>query len=75
MEKDKQLQKYLDGLLKGMVEEAKMVRKDYEKNPSPAEMSGSIHHIHENSPMLKERHERLITFKSSPKKNKNDKNK
>ena len=44
-----------------------LVRSDYLKNPSPPEMSGSIHQVHENSPILKTKKERLMTF-TSPKK-------
>ena len=50
----------LQKLADGMSQEAKSVRLDYKKTPS--EISGSQVHIHENSPYLKERHERLITF-------------
>ena len=61
---DKDIKQYLDALMKGMIEEAKLVREDYEKNPSPPELSGSITHVHENSPILKTKKERLISFKS-----------
>ena len=51
-----------DKVLKTLVTEieelAKIVVKDYEKNPS--EMSGSITQVHENSPYLATREERLI---------------
>ena len=53
---DKELKK----LMEEMTEEAKKVRKDYEKNPS--EISGSRIHIHENSPFLATKEERLIKF-------------
>ena len=66
---EKDIKKYLDALMKGMIEEAKLVRKDYEKNPSPSEMSGSIHRLHTNSPILADKEERLIKF-TSPKKTK-----
>ena len=49
-----ELQKLADEI----TEEAKNVVKDYVKNPS--QMSGSITQIHENSPFLKEKQERLI---------------
>ena len=52
--------KELERLAKEMSEEAKKVREDYNNNPS--EISGSVTHIHENSPYLKERHERVIEF-------------
>ena len=61
MKKDKST---LQELMMEMSEEAKLVRKDYKKNPSPIEMSGSIHRVHENSPILATKEERLITFKS-----------
>ena len=54
----KEQQKELDKLTEDMVQEAKKVRLDYEENPS--EMSGSVHFVHENSPFLKEKHERLV---------------
>ena len=63
------MKKYLTQLMDEMIEEAKLVRGDYEKNPSPQEMSGSVHHVHENSPILADRKERLITFKSKKDKN------
>ena len=59
----KQIKK-LETLMNEMTEEAKKVREDYEKNPSPDEMSGSFHHVHENSPVLATKKERLITFDS-----------
>tara|TARA_Y100000741_G_C17771330_1_gene361725 strand:+ start:210 stop:422 length:213 start_codon:yes stop_codon:yes gene_type:complete len=62
---DKDIKKYLDELMEEMSKEAKEVRKDYENNPSPTEFSGSIHRVLEDSPMLKTRKERLITFKSN----------
>ena len=52
--------KELERLAKEMSEEAKKVREDYKKNPS--EMSGSVVQIHEDSPFLKEKDERLISF-------------
>ena len=51
---EEELQKLTDEL----IQDAKKVRLDYKENPS--EMSGSVTHIHENSPFLKEKHERLI---------------
>ena len=53
---DKELKK----LMEEMTEEAKKMRKDYIENPS--EMSGSRIHIHENSPFLATKEERLIKF-------------
>tara|TARA_Y100001963_G_scaffold126867_1_gene179762 strand:- start:969 stop:1214 length:246 start_codon:yes stop_codon:yes gene_type:complete len=50
----------LQKLADEMAEEAKKVREDYKNNPS--ELSGSVTQVHEDSPLLKERHERLITF-------------
>ena len=51
-----------DKVLKTLVSEieelAKIVVEDYEKNPS--EMSGSVTQVHENSPYLATREERLI---------------
>ena len=54
----KEQQKELDKLQKEMIEDAKKVVKDFKDNPS--EVSGSITVVHENSPYLKEKHERLI---------------
>ena len=50
--------KELQSLIEDIKFEAKEVRLDYEKNPS--DMSGSVHYVHENSPFLKEKHERLV---------------
>ena len=61
---NEKFKKKLKEMMEEMTEEAKKVRNDYEKNPSPPEMSGSFHHIHENSPILKTKKERLITFNS-----------
>ena len=55
-EQIKQLQELTDEIM----DEAKEVVKDYSENPS--EMSGSTIQVHENSPYLAEREERLITF-------------
>ena len=52
--------KELQSLIDEVISEAKEVTEDYGKNPS--EMSGSQIHIHENSPYLATREERLITF-------------
>ena len=43
-----------------IIYDAEQVVEDYEKNPSKE--SGSFVHIHENSPYLATREERLITF-------------
>tara|TARA_R110002020_G_scaffold42164_8_gene123869 strand:+ start:532 stop:759 length:228 start_codon:yes stop_codon:yes gene_type:complete len=51
---EEELQKITDGI----IQDAKKVRLDYKDNPS--EMSGSVTVVHENSPFLKEKHERLI---------------
>ena len=51
-----ELQKLADEI----TEEAKNVVKDYVKNPS--QMSGSVTQVHEDSPFLKEKQERLITL-------------
>tara|TARA_Y100000310_G_scaffold305166_1_gene345027 strand:- start:583 stop:831 length:249 start_codon:yes stop_codon:yes gene_type:complete len=47
-------------LMEQMTEEAKKLRMDYVKNPSNE--SGSQLHIHENSPFLATKEERLIKF-------------
>ena len=48
----------LDEMLSELNELAKEVFKDYETNPS--EMSGSVTQIHENSPFLVTKEERLL---------------
>ena len=59
-EDKKSQKKELKRLMHEMTEEARKVREDYKKNPSNE--SGSYVHIHENSPYLAEKDERLITF-------------
>jgi len=54
----KEQQEELAKLQKEMIEEAKKVLEDFKNNPS--EDSGSVVVVHENSPFLKEKHERLI---------------
>tara|TARA_R100001594_G_scaffold100874_1_gene135480 strand:- start:304 stop:513 length:210 start_codon:yes stop_codon:yes gene_type:complete len=66
---DKELKK----LMEEMTEEAKKVREDYIKNPS--NMSGSRIHIHENSPLLATKEERLIKFDGKEMKIKSNKEK
>ena len=56
---DKQKEE-LQKLADEITEEAKNVVKDYVKNPS--QMSGSVTQVHEDSPFLKEKQERLITL-------------
>ena len=52
--------KELEKLISEITNEAKNVVKDYKKNPS--EMSGSITQVHENSPLIATREERLFSF-------------
>jgi|TARA_Y100001938_G_scaffold24167_1_gene31665 hypothetical protein len=52
--------KELEKLISEITNEAKNVVKDYKKNPS--EMSGSVIEIHENSPYVATREERLFSF-------------
>ena len=59
-ELSKEQQKELKKLADEMAEEARSVRKSYKSEPS--DMSGSVVQIHENSPFLKEKHERLVTL-------------
>ena len=54
----KKQQEELQKLTDELIRDAKKVRLDYKENPS--EMSGSITQVHENSPFLKEKHERLV---------------
>ena len=60
IELKKKYKEELEKLQREMTEEAKKVREDYVKNPSKE--SGSYIHIHQNSPYLAEKHERLINF-------------
>tara|TARA_Y100000593_G_scaffold82687_1_gene155507 strand:+ start:844 stop:1089 length:246 start_codon:yes stop_codon:yes gene_type:complete len=62
---NEEFKKKLKEMMEEMTKEAKNVRGDYKKNPSPSEMSGSVHHVHQNSPILKTGKERLISFKSN----------
>ena len=50
----------LQSLIDDIISEAKEVKLDYKKNPS--EESGSQIHVHENSPYIATRDERLITL-------------
>tara|TARA_Y100000034_G_scaffold108288_1_gene138550 strand:- start:164 stop:412 length:249 start_codon:yes stop_codon:yes gene_type:complete len=49
----------LENLMREVSEEAKKVRLDYKENPST--MSGSVTQVHENSPYIATREERLKT--------------
>jgi hypothetical protein len=57
---NKKQKKELKKLISEITEEAKNVVDDYKKNPS--EMSGSVIEIHENSPYIATREERLFSF-------------
>ena len=54
----KKEQKELDKLIKEITEEAKHIVEDYEKSPS--DISGSVVQVHEDSPYLAEKKDRLI---------------
>ena len=54
----KKEQQELEELVKEITEDAKSVVEDYEESPS--EISGSFTQVHENSPFLVEKEERLI---------------
>jgi len=56
----KEQREKLQELTDEIVGKAKEVVKDYSENPS--DMSGSIIQVHENSPYLVEKEDRLITF-------------
>ena len=64
MSKDKFLsktqQKELKKLISEITDEAKNVVNDYNNNPS--EMSGSITQVHEHSPYIASREERLVSL-------------
>ena len=55
--------KELEELTKDIVRDAKKVRLDYEKNPS--EFSGSVIQVHEDSPFLATKEERLLKIKKN----------
>ena len=57
---NKKQKKELEKLISEVTNEAKNVVKDYEDNPS--EMSGSVTQVHQNSPYLATREERLFSF-------------
>ena len=56
----KSQQEELKKLISEITDEAKNVVNDYKDNPS--EMSGSITQVHENSPYVATREERLFSF-------------
>ena len=55
--------KQLEKLMEEMIRDAQLVVEDYEKNPS--ELSGSIIQIHEDSPLLISKEERLLMDKKN----------
>ena len=57
---NKEQKEELKRLISEITQEAKNVVEDYTKNPS--EMSGSLIEIHENSPYVATREERLFSF-------------
>ena len=57
---NKEQKEELKRLISEITQEAKNVVDDYTKNPS--EMSGSLIEIHENSPYVATREERLFSF-------------
>ena len=57
---NKNQQEELKKLISELTEDAKNVVKDYKDNPS--EISGSVVQVHENSPYVATRKERLISF-------------
>jgi hypothetical protein len=57
---NKKREKELKKLISEITREAKNVVDDYTKNPS--EMSGSVTQVHENSPLIATREERLFSF-------------
>ena len=57
---NKKREKELKKLISEITREAKNVVDDYKKNPS--EMSGSVTQVHENSPLIATREERLFSF-------------
>ena len=61
----KKQQEKLQKLTDEIIQDAKKVRLDYKENPS--EMSGSTISIHENSPFLATKKERLIKINKKSK--------
>ena len=59
----KKQKKDLEKLIEEMTEEAKLVIDDYKENPS--ELSGSIIQVHEDSPYLATKEERLLNNKKN----------
>ena len=57
----KKQKKEIEKLIKEMAKEAKLVVEDYEKNPS--NLSGSVIQVHESSPFLATKEERLLNNK------------
>ena len=57
---NKKQKKELEKLISEITEDAKNVVDDYTKNPS--EMSGSVTQVHQNSPLIATREERLFSF-------------
>ena len=55
--------KQLEKLMEAIIRDAQLVVEDYEKNPS--DLSGSIIQIHEDSPLLISKEERLLTDKKN----------
>ena len=55
--------KQLEKLMEEIIGDAQLVVEDYEKNPS--DLSGSIIQIHEDSPLLMSKEERLLMDKKN----------
>ena len=55
--------KQLEKLMEAIIRDAQLVVEDYEKNPS--DLSGSIIQIHEDSPLLISKEERLLMDKKN----------
>ena len=64
-------QKELDELMKEITNLSKEMIEDYTKNPS--KMSGSITQVHESSPYVATREERLYDYNMNPIRDKKDK--
>jgi len=60
---NKKQKKELKKLMEELIKEAQLVIEDYKKNPS--ELSGSITQVHEDSPLLATREERLLKIKKN----------
>tara|TARA_Y100001963_G_scaffold132350_1_gene190737 strand:+ start:416 stop:676 length:261 start_codon:yes stop_codon:yes gene_type:complete len=60
----KNQKKVMEDAMNDLTKAAKAVKKDYEDNPS--DMSGSVTQVHENSPYVATKEERLFDYNWNP---------